>query len=241
MNLLRPAAALVLSALALVAQAAPTPSHVYLLDGTYADQNGGASLVSDGGTLDLTGYNFGVNQGLSLSGVLGTASYTIDFQSSFTDTTGFRRLVDFKDRTSDTGLYNLDRALNFYNITTGAMPVFAPNTLAQVTITRDAASNVFTGYVNGVLQISFVDSAGLAIFDTPTATPIARFFEDDLAVPNEASAGRVEYIRLFDTALSAADVASLAGPSAAVPEPQTCALVLAGLLLGAGVTRARKR
>ena len=86
MNLLRPAAALVLSALALAAQAA-APSHVYLLDGSLADQNGGPSLVADGGSLGATSYSFGANQGLSLSNVLGSV-YTIDFESTFTNVDG---------------------------------------------------------------------------------------------------------------------------------------------------------
>ena len=233
MKLLRPIAAIALSALALAAQAA---DHVYLLDNSYADQNGGPSLVDDGGTLDATGYSFAPNQGLTLSNVLGSV-YTIDFQSSFSTVTGFRKLVDFKDRTSDTGLYNLNTALNFYNITTGNPGAFAPDVLARVTITRDA-SDLFTGYVNGVQQIQFVDGSFLATFSA--GAQIARFFEDDLAVGGEASAGRVEYIRTFDTALSAAQVAALGVPSA-VPEPQTYALMLVGLLLTAGVARARKR
>ena len=127
--------------------------------------------------------------------------------------------------------------LNFYNITTGALGAFAPNVLARVTITRDA-SDLFTGYVNGVQQIQFTDGGTLATFST--GTQIARFFQDDLVFGGEASAGRVNYIRTFDTALSAAQVAALGVPSA-VPEPQTYAMMLVGLLLTAGVARARKR
>ena len=244
MNLLRPVAALVLSALALAAQAAPMPSHVYLLDGSYADQNGGPPLGNDGGTLDATGYSFGINQGLSLSNVLGT-TYTIDFQSSFTNVSGYRKLVDFKDRNSDNGLYNNSTRLNFYPVATGPAGAFAPNVLSRVTITRDNTSGIFMGYVNGLQQITFNDTGNLATFSG--AAQIARFFEDDFVTGGgEASAGRVEYIRLFNTALSATDVAGLAdpagpGPVSPVPEPQTLALMMIALLSGAGVTQARKR
>lgn len=234
---LRPAAAaVVLSALALAAQAA-SPSHVYQLNGSLADQNGGPPLVADGGTLDATGYSFAPNQGLSLSNVLGSV-YTIDFESSFSSLNGFRKLVDFKDRGADAGLYNLNAALNFYPVTTGSVSAFATDTLARVTITRDGAG-LFTGYVNGVQQIQFTDSSSRATFSGPAQ--IAHFFEDDGATGfGEASAGRANYIQIFDSALSAADVATLGAP-APVPEPQTYALMLAGLLLTAGAARARGR
>jgi hypothetical protein len=49
----------------------------YELNGSYAESNGGPSLVSNGGTLGPDnatgvhgiGYNFGTQQGLSLSGI----------------------------------------------------------------------------------------------------------------------------------------------------------------------------
>src|SRR4029079_3181217 len=45
----------------------------------------------------------------------------------------------------------------------------------------------------------------------------ARFFIDDVAVPNEHSAGAVARIRVFDTALSAAEVAALEGVDLSPP------------------------
>ena len=55
--------------------AAAIPAHAttltYSLNGSYAeDSHSGPPLVPYGGTLSPTGYSFGVNEGLSLSGVL---------------------------------------------------------------------------------------------------------------------------------------------------------------------------
>jgi hypothetical protein len=55
----------------------------YLLDNnTFADANGGPSLVPLGGTLN-NGYTFGVQQGLSLSGTGAFDTYSIDVHFRF--------------------------------------------------------------------------------------------------------------------------------------------------------------
>ena len=53
-------------------------SFIYDLNGTLAENNGGPSLIAYGGTLGPSGYNFGVNQGLSLSGTGISDIYTIN-------------------------------------------------------------------------------------------------------------------------------------------------------------------
>lgn len=79
-------------ALALLAlAAAPTMAqtgHVYNLNGSYADANGGPSLTGDGGTLGATGYTFGPNQGLSLRNATNGSVYHIDLLFQLTDVSG---------------------------------------------------------------------------------------------------------------------------------------------------------
>ena len=205
-----------------VAQAA-SPTHLYALDNSLLDSLGGPALSSFGGTLGATHYSFDANQGLAVDNAVDPDVYTIDIRFVFASTSGYRRIIDFQGGDSDTGLYILNTALNFYPGITGPDSVVVDGQPVRVTITRDEADN-FTGYVDGVQQISFLDDTGLARFGTASNT--ARFFIDDNVVAGEASAGSVDSIAIYATALSAQEIAALAP---AVPEPGTYALMLVGL------------
>src|SRR4051812_14541803 len=79
--------------------------HAYNLNGSYADSLGGPSLVDAGGTLGADLYSFGTNQGLSLSnGLTSATSYSIELSFEYDALSGFRKILDFKDRTNDGGL-----------------------------------------------------------------------------------------------------------------------------------------
>ncbi|MBN8992916.1 MAG: PEP-CTERM sorting domain-containing protein [Rhizobiales bacterium] len=209
------------ASMALVAvSSANADTLVYNLSGNGNEASGGPSLTGNGGSFTAGGYVFGANNGLSLPNVIGAGnSYTIELQFTFDSTSGYRRIADFKDRSSDTGLYNLSTAINFYNITTGSLGALTAGTPVDLVFSRDSSTNVFTAYtkVGNVLtqQISFVDSGGLASF---TGSNIW-FFQDDLAVPGEASSGTVTHISISSDAITV---------SPAVPEPSTWAMMILG-------------
>lgn len=207
-----------------------TEIHRYELNGSYADSHGGPSLVPNGGSLSATAYTFGENQGLSLSNALAdTGNYSILVDFSFSDLTGYNRIIDFKNGATDYGLYTLNAALDFYPFAGGSADVFLPDTLARLVLTRDSTTNTVSGYVNGIQQFTFNDSTfGEGIFSGPDG--IMKFFIDD---GSDASAGLVDRIVIYDSPLTAGEVLALGGPT--VPEPGSTALFLSGAFVAIAV------
>ncbi len=167
-----------------------------------------------------TALRFDQNNGVALiptTGIIQSQVYTVAVLFAFSNTSGYRRILDFKNGSSDRGLYSLVGRLAFKRGTSeeGSTSTIAANTYAQVVLTRDSAGNV-AGYVNGVQQFSFVDNSGSAVIDS---TNTLRFFRDNTAdTPvGEASAGQVARIRLYNAALSSSEVAALDR----LPNPQS--------------------
>ena len=139
--------------------------------------------------------------------IVANNSYSIVVLFRFSEVDDYRKIVDFLNRSSDTGLYNLDGNLNFYNEVTGSGTPIAANTYVQVVITRNTVTGSdVTGYVDGVEQISFSDDSNDAVID---ANNTLRFFLDDSQTSGEESSGAVARIRLYDGALTAGEVAAL--------------------------------
>lgn len=235
------AAGLLVAAFSAPAMAIPAALHAYDLNGSFADALGGNAITSGGGTLGPTGYTLDAsNQGPSLTGPGITDHYSIEMKFSIDTTSGYRKLIDFKNRGSDTGLYNLNSAQNFYNVATGPGGVYAAGSPVHLVVTRDGTTDLFAAFVDGVQQISFTDSGDLAVI----SSNILHFLRDDAATGGEQTTGFIDYIRIFRTVLSQPDVTDLFNGGQpdnlgnAISEPGLAVLFGLGL---AGIGLARRQ
>lgn len=186
----------------------PAVIHEYEFNGDLSDERGGPDLVSYGGTVNATNYTFGPNQGLSLSdGLVNSGNYSIEMVFQFSDIDTWRKILDFKNLTHNFGFYNSPaNAVYFYPRGAGPANALTADTDVHLVVTRDATTDLFSAYADGVHQFSFTDSVFDAIFTEPD--DVIHFFNDDFFA-SQASSGVVDRIRIYDGALSASQVVDL--------------------------------
>lgn len=241
---LRPAAALALAATltCLSTRADASLIHDYQLNGTLADGLGGPALISEGGTIGATSYQFGANTGVTLlgSGLANLGNYTIEMRVSLDSVissfgSGWIKLIDFQNLGSDNGLYSYDGQLDgvgsilqFYPFG-GTTDAFAPGQYTHVALTRSSTTKETIAYAEGIGAFVFTDSTNQAVF----SSDLMRFLQDDFPTGlREAGPGNLDYLRIYDSVLSPQEIFNLA-----VPEPTSA---LFGIAIGA-VTLLRRR
>jgi hypothetical protein len=223
------------AAIAVLPALAQAQTHYWSLDNTYADFYGGPSMTPDGGTLGPNGYTFGVNSGLSVTGVFTGGVYSIAFRASLDETGGYRKLLDFSGLVSDAGYYDYFTDANLYPTAYSAAGVYNAGQLSTTVLTRDANKNMQV-FIDGTLVFNFVDTNDYYAFTSGTAW----FFEDDFATSRrEASSGYVDWIATYDVALGQGDIpVDNVSPT---PEPASLALFATGLVAVAGFARRRRK
>ncbi len=166
--------------------------------------NSFATDTIDGYTRQTLRFPF--NSGLAVNtagSLIPNNTYTIVILFRFDQISGFRRVVSFDNRTTDDGAYIQDGRLEFEST---ANSPFVASTYIQVALVRDA-TGVIRGYRDGVQRIPVNMNDGGTFQISPTN--ILSFFQDDIAAPNEASAGNVARIRLYDAPMTTAQVQAL--------------------------------
>lgn len=154
-----------------------------------------------------TVYRFTRNSGLQFNNVaagnfLGD-NYTIEIYFVFDELSSWKRVVDWKNRKTDWGAYVYYGELNFYNILYSQEAPVVAGEYTYYVITRTAATGKVLIYTDAEVKIDFVDSGGHALIDQDG---VLNFFHDDLVVPNEASAGAVAMIKLYDYPLTETEI-----------------------------------
>lgn len=173
--------------------------------------------------------------------------YSVDLVFKFDrNPNGWANILSVGNRSSDNGLYlNQYDRLQIHPLGAGNT-VFDIDAYHRVTMSHDG--NQVAVYLDGIKQFQWATNK--LDFDAYTgANPqrLLHFFADNVlgGGGGEFMDGTVAAIQLFDSALSEADVRGLAGlppqVSAAVPEPASLALSLAGLLAAAGLRRRAQR
>jgi hypothetical protein len=180
-------------------------------------EKGSSVFTADEGT-GVTVLRFAGGRGLALAPtthVIRSSGYSIEVLFRFDLLPGFRKVIDFKNGSTDEGLYVLDGCLTFVPYEQDAFTRIGSDSYVQVVLTRDPADRV-VGYVDGVRQFAFHDRGGLAKVGGSDGL---RFFVDDVTTTQEWSSGAVSQIRLFDQALTANEVALLACTELAIADP----------------------
>ena len=198
--------ACILTAVALwassVSASTATLVHLYNLGGNLDDSIGTLPLSANGGSLTTAPGRFtvGQSQGLSLTGGLtDTSDYSIVLIVESDQLSGFEKMIDFQNFASPLGLYSLNDMLVFFNLTARGPSQLFPNTDFHVALTRDSVTSTTAGYVDGVRQWTFSDTAN----DALPLNNILNFFQSSFA-------GSVDCIAIFDGPLTGIEIDGLA-------------------------------
>ena len=237
---------------AITAMAAPNPVAVYDFNNTLASSVAGAPALVAVDPLGTSGfatdtvfgnsqtvYNFnGTNQNTQQSGftlntaglLTDTAVYTVEMVFKFTERDGaWRRIFDVENRQSDNGFY-VNPANNLEVFPIGGGSSFTNGVYHDVFLTVNNGSVSF--YLDGSAQATVATNIMADSLDLMT------FFLDNVVAggQGEYSSGSVAQIKLYNAALGATEIPPVPG----VPEPQTYALMLAGVGLLLVVARRRR-
>ena len=133
--------------------------------------------------------------------------YTIELLFKFTSQpylSSWQKILDFKDQTSDHGIYTFLNNMQMYPQSTGSSGMAQANTWLHVFITRESATDRMKCYLENNLEIEFIDAIESGVF-----TNALGLFIDDNVVSSEVSAGIIDYMKIYDYPLAESEINSL--------------------------------
>ena len=172
----------------------PKLARDYQFAKTLADAtNQGPALTALNGSVSDASYEFAAGNGLRLDRTGVTDHYTLELTFRLDEVEGWRKVVDFRAREEDAGLYVYEGQLQFYGHETGGR--IEPGKDYHIRLERDRTTRAVRVSINGVPAFEFVDTEGAAVF----ADGVGYFFVDDSSTDGaEASGGSLKRLRIWD-------------------------------------------
>lgn len=144
-------------------------------------------------------YHFGLNSGLGFDNAEAgnpiREGYSIELYFKLEMYNAWKRVLDFKNKKSDTGPYIYLRKITFYKYGSADMAPIKPGNYVHYVLTRDSATRITSIYVNGVPVYKFDDNLKLAMLDNHN---FLNLFHDNLSMGNEASDGKIAMLKIYD-------------------------------------------
>jgi len=151
-------------------------------------------------------YSFGSGCGITFNDAanfLSSGSYTIEMLVELDTVQGYKKLIDYKHRSSDNGFYNQSGTVVLYpNFNADSVSLY-DSQYEYVALSRDAATGNMFIFVNNVNQGGYADTANDYVYDS-VKTLI--FFEDDSETNHEQTSGNVAMIHISNYAMDTSSI-----------------------------------
>lgn len=164
--------------------------------------------VVDGHSRQSLRFPFNSGVRVATGGLVPFNNFTLVMLFRMAQLSGYRRVIDFNNGAQQCGGYIFNSRFELES--TASNSILMPDTYVQAVFVREPTGRVRV-YRDGVLKIDEPQDQGCFAINSNAI----RFFQDDAQFPNEASPGSVARIRLYEGAMTTAQVQSLDR----VPEP----------------------
>ena len=162
-------------------------------------------------------------------------AYSVDLVFKFDMfSLSYQRIFDVSARHSDHGQYAIDSGrLNLYGASTSSTARMMAGVYNRLTLTN-SGNDLVSAYLNGTLLYEATTKVlDLDTFGAVNPNRLMSFFLDD---SYEWTAGNIASLRLYNTALTGADVTAIGNstpvtPPTAIPAPAPAMLILGAALL----------
>jgi Secretion system C-terminal sorting domain len=194
---------------------AQTPTYRYEFNSNLGSKTAGPNLAAKGAGSFIvdnvpsnpwpdTVYQFNKNAGITFTDaadtVLSDSTYAIEMLVKFNDLNNWSRVVDYFGGTSDEGIYALNGKINYYARALASTSSIKDGQYIHLTFMRNNATKGLRVFANGAFAYTVFDTFGVAIgYGNPRKV---NFFADDTAVGNEASAGTIAWLNVYDNLLT---------------------------------------